>query len=61
MEEHKREAQGEEEKDEALAVEEAVKALFGREQPCKEQATRLLGKMMKVLKAEVVEVEEEEK
>ena len=44
VEELKREAQGEEEKDEALAVEEAVKALFGGERPCKEQAPSCWGR-----------------
>lgn len=60
VEELKREARGEEEKDDALAVEGAMRVLFGGERPGKEHATRLLGKIMKVLKAEVVEVEEEE-
>jgi len=60
VEELKREARGKEEKDDALAVEGAMKVLFGGERPGKEHATRLLGKIMKVLKAEVVEVEEEE-
>jgi len=41
-------------------VEGAIRVLFGGERPGKEHATRLLGKIMKVLKAEVVEVEEEE-
>ena len=41
-------------------MEEVVKALFAVEQPYEEQAMRLLGEMMKVLKAEDVEVEEEE-
>jgi len=60
VQEFKREARGEEEKDDALAVEGAMRVLFGGERPGKEHATRLLGKIMKVLKAEVVEVEEEE-
>jgi len=60
VEELKREAREEEEKDDALAVEGAMRILFGGERPGKENATRLLGKIMKVLKAEVVEVEEEE-
>jgi len=60
VEEIKREARGEEEKDDALVVEGAMRVLFGGERPGKEHATRLLGKIMKVLQAEVVEVEEEE-
>jgi len=56
----KRAAQGEEEKDDALAVEGAIRVLFGGESPRKEHTTRLLWKIMKVLKAEVLEVEEEE-
>jgi len=60
VEELKREAWGEEEKDDALAVEGAMRVLFGGQRSGKEHATRLLGKIMKVLKAEVVEVEEEE-
>jgi len=60
VEELKREARGEEEKDDALAVEGAMRVLFRGERPGKEHATRLLEKIMKVLKAEVVEVEEEE-
>jgi len=60
VDELKRAARGEEEKDDALAVEGAMRVLFGGERPMKEQATRLLGKIMKVLRAEVVEVEEEE-
>jgi len=60
VEELKREARGEKEKDDALAVEGAMRVLFGGERPGKEHANRMLGKIMKVLKAEVVEVEEEE-
>jgi len=60
VQELKREAREEEEKDYALAVEGAMRVLFGGERPGKEHATRLLGKIMKVLKSEVVEVEEEE-
>jgi len=60
VEELKREAPGEEENDEALGVDGAMRVLFGGERPGKEHATRLLGKIMQVLKAEVVEVEEEE-
>jgi len=60
VEELKREAWVEQEKDDALAVEGAMRVLFGGERPGKEHATRLLGKIMKVLKAKVVEVEEEE-
>jgi len=60
VEELKRDALGEEEKDDALAVEGAMRVLFGGERPGKEHATRLLRKIRKVLKAEVVEVEEEE-
>jgi len=60
VEELKREARGEEEKDDAFAVEGAMRVLFGGERPGKRHATRLLGKIMKVLKVEVVEVEEEE-
>ena len=60
MEELKWEAHGEEEKDDALAVEGAVRVLFGGERPNKSTAKRLLEKMMKVLQAEVVEEEEED-
>ena len=60
VEELKREARGEEEKDDVLAVEGAMRVLFGGERPGKEHATRLVGKIMKVLKVKVVEVEEEE-
>jgi len=60
VEEFKREARGDKEKDDALVVEGAMRVLFGGERLGKEHATRLLGKIMKVLKAEVVEVEEEE-
>jgi hypothetical protein len=60
VEELKREAQGEEEKDDALAVEGAMQVLFGGERPDKERARRLLEKVMRVLRAEVVEVEDEE-
>jgi len=60
VEKLKRAVRREEEKDDTLAVEEAMKVLFGGERLGKEYATRLLGKIMKVLKAEVVEVEEEE-
>ena len=59
VEELKRAARGEEEKNNALAVEGAMRVLFGGERPGKKHATRLLGKIMKVLKAEVVEVKEE--
>ncbi|KAF8436423.1 hypothetical protein BGX38DRAFT_1145387 [Terfezia claveryi] len=60
VEELKREALDEEEKDEALAVEEAVKVLFrGKGQPDKETAGRMLRKMMKIIKAEVVEVDDD--
>ena len=52
-------AQGEEEKDNALAVEGAVQVLFGGERPDKETAKQLLEKMMRVLKAEVVEIEDD--
>jgi len=37
-----------------------MRVLFGGERSGKEHATRLLGNIMKVLKAEVVEVEEAE-
>jgi hypothetical protein len=60
VEELKREAQGEEEKHDALAVEGAMQVLFGGERPDKERARRLLEKVMRVLRAEVVEVEDEE-
>jgi len=60
VEDLKREARGEEERHDALAVEGAMRVLLGGERPGKEHATRLLGKIMKVLKAELVEVEEEE-
>jgi hypothetical protein len=60
VEELKREARGEEEKDDALAVEGAMQVLFGGERPDKERAERLLEKVMRVLRAEVVEVEDEE-
>jgi len=60
VEELKREAHGEEEKDDALAVEEAVRVLFGRERPDKSTTKRLLKKMMKVLRAEVVEEKEDD-
>jgi len=59
VEELKREAYGEGEKDDALAVEDAVRMLFWGEKPDKETTTRLLEKVMKVMKAEVVEIEEE--
>ncbi|KAF8451432.1 hypothetical protein BGX38DRAFT_1269456 [Terfezia claveryi] len=60
VEELKHEALDEEEKDEALAVEEAVKVLFrGKGRPDKETAGRMLRKMMKVMKAEVVEVDDD--
>ena len=55
IEELKREALGEEEKDDALAVEGAVRVLFGGERPNTDTARRLLLKVMKVLKADVVE------
>ena len=58
VEELKREAHGEEEKDDALAVEGAVRVLFGRERPNKRTTKQLIKKMMKVLQAEVVEEEE---
>ena len=54
VEELKREARGEEENDDALAVEGVVRVLFRGERPGKEHATTLLGKIIKVLKAEVV-------
>jgi len=60
VEELKMKARGEEEKDDALAVEEAIRVLFGGERPGQEHATRLLEKIIKVLKVEVVEVEKEE-
>ncbi|RPB18286.1 hypothetical protein L211DRAFT_854263 [Terfezia boudieri ATCC MYA-4762] len=60
IEELKREALGEEDKDEALAVENTVKMLFrGEGRQHKETARRLLEKVMRVMKAEVVEVEED--
>ncbi|RPB19907.1 hypothetical protein L211DRAFT_852782 [Terfezia boudieri ATCC MYA-4762] len=60
VEELKREALGEEDKDEALAVENAVKMLFrGEGRPHKETARRLLEKVMHVMKVEIVEVEED--
>jgi len=59
VEELKREAHGEEEKDDALAVKGAVRVLFGGERPDKSTTKRLLKKMMKVLRAEVVEEEED--
>jgi len=59
VEELKQEAHGEEEKDDALAVEGAVRVLFGGERPNKSTAKWLLKKMMKVLRAEVVEEEED--
>jgi len=49
----------EEEKDDALAVKEAVRVLCGDERPEKSTARQLLKKMMKVLRAEVVEKEED--
>ena len=70
IEDLKREAQGEEEEDDALAVEGAMReddalavegamrAMFGGERPHKETVKRLLEKVMKVMKAEVVEVED---
>ena len=60
VEELKREAFREEEKDDALAVEGAVQVLFGGERPNKSTAKRLLKKMMNVLRAEVVEEEEDD-
>ena len=48
-----------EEEEDALAVEAAIRALFVGERPHKETAKRLLQKVMKVLKVEVVEVEED--
>ena len=60
VEELKREAQGEEEKDDALAVEGAARVLFVGQRPDKSTAKRLLKKMMKVLRAEVVEEEEDD-
>jgi len=60
VEELKREAHREEEKDDALVVEGAVRVLFGGERPDKCTAKRLLKKMMKVLRAEVVEEEEDD-
>jgi len=56
IEELKQEARGEEETDNALVVERAVRVLFGRERPDRATAKRLLEKMLQVLK----EVEEEE-
>ncbi|KAF8415940.1 hypothetical protein EV426DRAFT_709982 [Tirmania nivea] len=59
VEELKREALGVEEQEDALAVEEAMKVLFwGQGRPGKELATRMLEKMMKVMRAEVVEIED---
>jgi len=60
VEELKQEAHGEEEKDNALAVEGAVRVLFGGERPNKSTTKWLLKKMMKVLQAEVVEEEEDD-
>jgi len=60
VEELKRAPRGEEEKDDVLAVEGAMRVLFVGERLGKEHTTKLLQKIMKVLKAEVVEVEEEE-
>jgi len=60
VEELKRGSHGEEEKDDALAVEGAMRVLFGGERPGKEHASWVMEKIMKVLKVEVVEVEEEE-
>ncbi|KAF8414657.1 hypothetical protein BGX38DRAFT_1281583 [Terfezia claveryi] len=58
MEELKYEALDEEEKDEDLAVEEAVKVLFqGKGWPDKEMMERMLMKIMKMMKVEVVEVD----
>jgi len=59
IEELKREAQGQEDEDDALAVERVMVALFGGERPHKVTVMRLLEKVMKVMRAEVVEVEEE--
>jgi len=56
VEELKWEARGEEEKHDALAVEGAVRVLFGGERPNKETTRQLLEKMMRVLRAEVVEI-----
>ena len=60
VEELKRKPRGEEEKDDGLGVEGAMWVLFAGERPRKEYVNRLLGKIMKVLKAKVVEVDEEE-
>ncbi|KAF8432613.1 hypothetical protein BGX38DRAFT_1146359 [Terfezia claveryi] len=58
VEELKYEVLDKEEKDEALVVEEAVKVLFWeKEQPDKKTAGRMLKKMIKVMKAEVVEMD----
>jgi len=54
------EAHVEKEKDDALAVEGAVWVLFGVERPNKSTTKWLLKKMMKVLRAEVVEEEEDD-
>ena len=60
VEELKREAHGEEEKDDALEVEGAVRVLFGGERPDKSTVKRLLKKIMQVLWAEVMEEEEDD-
>ena len=48
-----------EEEEDALVVEAAIRTLFAGKRPHKETAKRLLEKVMKVLKVEVVEVEED--
>jgi len=60
VEELKQAARSKEEKDNELAAEKAMRVLFAGERSGKEHATRLLGKIMKVLRALVVEVEKEE-
>lgn len=53
IEELKREAQEEKEKDDALAVAGAIAVLVGGERPDHRTAMRLLEKVMRVMKAEV--------
>jgi len=60
LEELKREAREEEEKDNGFAMEATIRVLFGVKRPQKEHPIRLLDKIIQVLKVEVVEVEEEE-
>jgi len=59
IEELKREVREEEEKDDALAVEGAVRILFGEKRPDRATMKRLLEKMLRALEVEEEEAEDE--